>query len=150
MKALSIRQPWAHNIIHNGKDIENRTWRTHYRGPILIHAGSRMDDGFNRYPSLQMGGIIGWCDIVDCVTESESEWFNGPYGFVLANVHPLPFIPCKGALSFFVPDIRDQVCLMHLHDKLSEGQACLVLSLGRIQFRKLFDEYCGYGAWDEK
>jgi hypothetical protein len=22
MKALSIRQPWAHNIIHNGKDIE--------------------------------------------------------------------------------------------------------------------------------
>jgi hypothetical protein len=37
--ALSIRQPWAWAILHAGKRIENREWRScKYRGPILIHA----------------------------------------------------------------------------------------------------------------
>ena len=43
MKALTIKQPWAYLIIHGGKDIENRTWRTKYRGRILIHA-AKADD----------------------------------------------------------------------------------------------------------
>lgn len=39
MKALSIRQPWAWAILHAGKRIENRDWRScHYRGQLLIHA----------------------------------------------------------------------------------------------------------------
>jgi len=37
-RALSIRQPWAYAILHLGKDIENRPWRTNFRGPLLIHA----------------------------------------------------------------------------------------------------------------
>lgn len=41
MKALSIRQPWAHLIIH-GKPIENRSWSTTYRGPLLLHAAKAM------------------------------------------------------------------------------------------------------------
>lgn len=28
MKALTIRQPWVHAILHEGKDIENRSRRT--------------------------------------------------------------------------------------------------------------------------
>jgi hypothetical protein len=44
MKALSVRQPWAWAIIHAGKDIENWTWRTHYRGEVAIHASSKMDE----------------------------------------------------------------------------------------------------------
>jgi hypothetical protein len=27
MKAMSIKQPWVHVILHKGKDIENRTWQ---------------------------------------------------------------------------------------------------------------------------
>lgn len=38
MKAISVRQPWAWAILSAGKRIENRTWATAYRGPILIHA----------------------------------------------------------------------------------------------------------------
>ena len=34
MKALSIRQPWSWLILHGGKDIENRSWRTNVRGPV--------------------------------------------------------------------------------------------------------------------
>ncbi len=40
MKALSIRQPWAHAILHAGKRIENRVWRPSFRGEFLIHASS--------------------------------------------------------------------------------------------------------------
>ena len=38
MKALSIKQPWASLIAHGIKDIENRTWKTNFRGRIYIHA----------------------------------------------------------------------------------------------------------------
>jgi hypothetical protein len=41
VKALTIRQPWAYAILRLGKDVENRSWRTHYRGPLLIHAAAR-------------------------------------------------------------------------------------------------------------
>ena len=40
MKALSVRQPWAWCIVSGFKSVENRTWTTKYRGPILIHASS--------------------------------------------------------------------------------------------------------------
>jgi hypothetical protein len=33
MKTLSVRQPYAWLIVAGFKPIENRTWRTTYRGP---------------------------------------------------------------------------------------------------------------------
>lgn len=42
MKAISLTQPMAWAIF-NGKDVENRNWRTNYRGPILIHASLKFD-----------------------------------------------------------------------------------------------------------
>jgi hypothetical protein len=44
MKAITVRQPWAWLVVTGKKDIENRTWRTHYRGKLLIHAASRLAD----------------------------------------------------------------------------------------------------------
>jgi len=41
MKILSVRQPWATPIVGRIKDVENRTWRTNYRGPVLVHASLR-------------------------------------------------------------------------------------------------------------
>lgn len=43
MKALSIKQPWASLIAHGIKDIENRTWKTSFRGRIYIHASGKWD-----------------------------------------------------------------------------------------------------------
>lgn len=43
--ALSIRQPWASLIIQCGKDIENRSWPTKFRGRILVHAAKGMTRG---------------------------------------------------------------------------------------------------------
>lgn len=115
MKALSINQPWAWAILHAGKDIENRSWPTKYRGDVLIHAGMRFDRDGLRFVEDQVGreidpeerprgGVLGIVEIVDCVTESESPWFFGEYGFVLRNPRIIEPRKCKGALGFFEPD----------------------------------------------
>jgi ASCH domain len=120
--ALSVRQPWVHSILHLGKPVENRSWRTKFRGRICLHAakGLTLDewrDGLETYrmtgagyeslkafpqmKDLQRGGIVGTVEIVDVVDRHPSAWFFGPYGFVLANPQPVEFIPCPGALNLF-------------------------------------------------
>lgn len=42
MKALSLRQPWAHIVLHYGKNLENRRWYTSFRGTFLLHAAKAM------------------------------------------------------------------------------------------------------------
>ncbi|WP_374649068.1 ASCH domain-containing protein [Rhizorhabdus sp.] len=103
MKALSIRQPWCHHILHDGKDVENRSWSTRYRGDVLIHASQSLEEDrvFIRDYNLPLGGIVGVVEIVDCVQALDSRWFFGPYGFVLRNARPIELIPCPGKLGFF-------------------------------------------------
>lgn len=43
MKVITIKQPWATLIAKGYKEYEFRTWRTKYRGDILIHAGKGID-----------------------------------------------------------------------------------------------------------
>jgi hypothetical protein len=38
MKTLSVKQPYATLICAGVKAVENRTWKTNYRGKMLIHA----------------------------------------------------------------------------------------------------------------
>jgi hypothetical protein len=104
IKVLSIKQPYPHHIFHDGKDVENRDWSTRGRGWIIVHAGvskTELDKEDERDMALPRGGVVGMARIVDCVTEMKSSWFNGKYGFVLADAFPLPLIPCRGALGFF-------------------------------------------------
>ncbi len=53
MKALSIRQPWAWLIANGYKDIENRSWRTNFRGEFLIHAGKKFDSAGWRWAAAE-------------------------------------------------------------------------------------------------
>jgi len=87
MKALSVHQPYAHLIVRGDKDVENRSWATSYRGPLLIHAGLKVerDDaayyarearrlGLDWPPDpLPTGGIVGIVTLADCVMESDSD-----------------------------------------------------------------------------
>lgn len=122
LPALSIRQPWAVSIIRGGKDIENRSWNTNFRGKFLIHAAAKVTqaeiDAWRIFcadlpmdwakdltmTKLELGGIVGEADLVDVVTASDSPWFCGPFGFVLRNIKPLPFVRVRGALGFFKPE----------------------------------------------
>ncbi|WP_219680812.1 ASCH domain-containing protein [Bradyrhizobium canariense] len=120
MKIISVRQPWASLIVIGGtdvstgaielKDVENRTWPTSYRGPVLIHASQRPDDisldeierrfGVRLTSDQKLGGVVGITEIINCTRPHPSRWYApGCYGFVLANSRPLPFVPWKGALS---------------------------------------------------
>lgn len=125
IKALSIRQPWCHRIFHEGKDIENRSWSTGFRGWFLIHASKNEseDRQFIRGNNIPLGGIVGAAEMIDCVDQSDSPWFFGEYGFVLQNARPIELVPCRGKLGFFKPDnnILAQVS-HHLLDEISKGQ----------------------------
>lgn len=119
LRALSVRQPWAWCIVHGHKPVENRSWRTNYRGPLLIHAGQRFDvDGYRwiqaHFPDLLMpprdafdrGGFVGCAELVDVVEAHTSPWFFGPYGFVLERAEPLSFRPARGRLGIYGPGLE--------------------------------------------
>lgn len=117
--AISIKQPWAHFIVCGKMDVENRSWRTNFRGPILIHASGQADAIYledeefiaraigEPYPDelsedhAPCGGIVGMAEIVDCVSASDSPWFTGEHGFVLRHARRLPFVPMHGKLGIW-------------------------------------------------
>ena len=43
MKVITLKQPWATLIAEGIKKYEFRSWKTNYRGKILIHAGIGID-----------------------------------------------------------------------------------------------------------
>ena len=103
VRALSIRQPWPHHILHDGKDIENRSWRTRRRGWFLIHAGTCKIEApeFITRLQLPLGGIVGAARITGCADASSSRWWLGPVGFELADPIEIDLVPCLGRLGFF-------------------------------------------------
>jgi hypothetical protein len=129
MKALSIKQPYPHHIFHDGKDVENRDWPTNGRGWFIVHAGvskSEIDKDDDDQMALPRGGVVGMARIVDCVTEMNSGWFFGRYGFVLRDAFPLPLIPCRGQLGFFKlePDTYASVAdAIRSHARVGQQQA---------------------------
>jgi hypothetical protein len=117
--ALSIQQPWAWLIVNGYKPVENRDWSTRVRGVIGVHTGKKFDsDGYvwvrREFPDIPLpardafllGGIVGCATLIDCVTDLDSPWFSGAFGFVLTDAKPLPFALCRGMLGFFRPELR--------------------------------------------
>ena len=93
MKTITIKQPWASLIVHGIKNIENRTWKTNFRGKVLIHAAGSHGKRFKidltdeqtkaafstiakecMFGSLPFGAIIGSVEIKDCVINHPSIW----------------------------------------------------------------------------
>ena len=72
MKVLTLKQPWATLVSEGIKEYEFRSWKTNYRGNVLIHAGAGIDkkemerfkDLNLKYPSKR---IIAEVEIEDCL-----------------------------------------------------------------------------------
>lgn len=132
MRAITVRQPWAWQIINQRKDIENRTRNIagKYRGPVAIHAALKPDQmALARLPKhapewvtalrvFDYGVILGVADLVDVHQSNNghrlvdgccaSEWAeqSGVWHLVLANPRPLPLNQqprCRGALGLWTP-----------------------------------------------
>jgi len=131
MRAISIWQPRASAIALGLKKVETRPRRTHYRGPLAIHASQRRtaylrdafayeflfdfrSAGVSSFEQLPLGAIVAVCDLVDCMptaslaeTLSEEErrfgdFTPGRFGWILDNVRKLDMpIFCRGFQGFF-------------------------------------------------
>jgi|SRR5688572_9249202 len=95
MKVLSLTQPWATLVVIGAKQFETRSWKTSYRGPLLIHASKkfprdckllafeepffaalrdklRVPTSVTAHPHpLPTGRIIGKVKLFDCITTDE-------------------------------------------------------------------------------
>lgn len=119
MKALTICQPYAELIACGEKRVENRTWRTSYRGKLAIHAGKsrqwlnlRKDDHGNEIDreygifvcTMDFGAVVAVADLIECLPADcildgmyderfpwlrSHEHVNGPWCWVLNNVKRL-------------------------------------------------------------
>ena len=144
MKILSVRQPWAWLIVAGHKDIENRTWRTSYRGRLLIHASKAMDpedfpmqrkwireSGIVIPEDLPRGAIVGAATLshVDCGNGYQgdglacsSPWFEGPFGFHMADaVEFAEPIPGRGQLG--LRDVSDSLAA-RVSKMIAEARLC--------------------------
>lgn len=115
LKGLTIKQPYAHLIMHSAAElgdvqklVENRTWYMAYRGDLVIHAGKgrdMLDSGsIRRWGSdMLFGYALGLATVVDCINLKDitsveiaeshphkwaltHKWLEGPFAIVLDNV----------------------------------------------------------------
>lgn len=125
-KALSFKQPFAWLITNGYLMVDDRTWGTTYRGPILIHASKGLYDVYYDYlrantdiplppkEELTYGGVVGIANLVLCsrpnalpertsrLHRAQFQGMNSQhYGFLFEQARPVAFIPCSGKLGIF-------------------------------------------------
>lgn len=129
MKTITIKQPFATLIAEGYKEYEFRTWKSSYRGDILIHAGKSIDKkAMERFSYLNLeyplGCIIAKANMTDCVEVNEefskrmiakdkNVYHNltkkrdkALYGFKMENVEKIEPIYVNGMLSLWEYNYR--------------------------------------------
>lgn len=128
MKVLTIKQPWATLIMQKDKRFEFRSWKTNYRGELLIHAGKGVDKEamvrLKKYlpDNLPYGKILGKVNLVNCrkidknfkeelLKENKDIYtdssFRENYGFELEDVEVFGNpIEAKGMLGLWNYDLE--------------------------------------------
>ncbi len=102
MKALSVKQPWANMIARGEKTIELRSWRTRYRGDLMICSSALPD-----IPPA--GAALAIVKLVYCkkATQADEERaccvvrVGRDFAWILENVRRIRPWPVKGAQGLF-------------------------------------------------
>lgn len=120
MKALSFRQPWAELILQGRKTMDLRTYSTHYRGRIAVHASQKIEreaalaHGLDP-DELATGGIVGTVEVADVIALDDGSYEahrdehlagrhyrEGLFGWVLTDPERFPqVVPANGRTSLF-------------------------------------------------
>ena len=115
MKALSVKQPFASLISTGVKSIEIRSWKTNYRGPLLICSGRSLHSIRPiAVEGLPRGVTICTVELADCRPLTREDcvlgcvpWGperEGEFAWVLKNPVPTKHIPIAGKLGLFQVD----------------------------------------------
>jgi len=72
VKVITLKQPWDTLVAEGIKKYEFRTWKTNYRGIVLIHAGAGIDKKeMEKFKDLNLDypakRIIAEVEIEDCL-----------------------------------------------------------------------------------
>lgn len=146
IKALTIRQPWASALALGVKRVETRSWPTHHRGLLAVHAGSATDalplladPRFSALPprgELPLGAVIAvaWLEAVDVMTPESVEaageterglgdWSAGRYAWRFSGVVPIAPASRPGALGLWPwePSPAALIVCGELLDKFGRG-----------------------------
>lgn len=114
MKALSIKQPYAQLIAEGIKDIENRTFRTTFRGTIYIHASGKWHD------RLKYNLLFNKWQWLDLVNKNSKTKFN-LYRYLEVNVETdrLPVSAIIGQVDI-IDCVQDHKSIWAEHSKAGE------------------------------
>lgn len=129
-KALSLKQPFAWLIANGFLMVDDRTWGTQYRGPVLIHASKGLYKEYYDYlksntdiplpakDKLEYGGVVGIANLVLCsrpgelpegISQEQRAHYGGvhqnSFGFLFEQAMPLVLMPCRGKLGIFEIDL---------------------------------------------
>ena len=103
VKAISVQQPHADNLVDGPKKMEVRSWRTHYRGPLLVCAGARPV-----LPGRLSRHAIGIVNVVDCrrmkpedAEPAMTDYEPDLWVWIVAEARRIDAFPVKGKLGFF-------------------------------------------------
>lgn len=121
-------QPWASLVAMGAKKLETRSWSTHYRGPLAIHASRGLRPEAREWcrtepfrsalvgldpDTLPRGAIVAVCELVDCIRitpgnvpedpeRAFGDYAPGRWAWQLEEIRRLPEpIPAKGALGLW-------------------------------------------------
>lgn len=129
MKSLSVRNPYAHLIMCGEKEYEFRTWRTDYRGDLLIcsSANPKIKNTISGHALC----IVRLNDIIEVTTKNYREFGldredlgDGKlYAWQLTDVRVIKPFPVKGKLNFFNVDDELIEIIDNGDDSLTEEEA---------------------------
>ena len=109
MKAISIKEPWASMILAGEKTIETRTWRTKYRGPLLLCASKKPESDISGHAFA----IVDLVGIRKMTMEDEAhaccKVYSNAKSWFFENLRKIKPFPVKGQLRIFEVDIESNL-----------------------------------------
>ncbi|MFW6264163.1 MAG: ASCH domain-containing protein, partial [Cyanobacteriota bacterium] len=123
-KAISLHQPWASLIALGRKHYETRSWKTSYRGKLLICAAKKRPSQaqLNLFglsaEDAPLGVAVAIADLVDCLSITSElagqisleelkagNWTVGRYAWKLENITPIHPVPVRGKQGLWNVDL---------------------------------------------
>lgn len=125
LRALSIAGPYAYLIATGQKDSEGRSWKTNFRGVVLLHVSAGKEYGEPQSKDM-ISAIIGAAELCDCTPNEEYEgyyhhWMQNPVLFK-------KFIPkVSGARNYWQPKTPAHIQAFNLAWEQIQEQAPYLL-----------------------